>query len=155
MRFKYFVLTAATLALASTAFAETKVDDAIKFRQGAYRFMAWNMSRIDTALKGDFNKEEVLTAANTVQAIANSGLGKLFVPGSDKGTGFHETHAKAAIFDPANGKKVLELAGNFKKEADDLAKVAATGDKEAVKVQFGKLGKACKACHEDFRKEDR
>ena len=153
MRLKYFVLAAAVVASAS-ACAEMKVDDAIKARQAGYRFMAWNMGRIDTNLKGEFNKEEVITAANTVQAIANSGLGGLFIPGSDKGTGFHATHAKAELFDPANGKKVMERATSFKKEADGLAQVAAAGDKDAIKAQFGKLGKTCKACHDDFRKED-
>ena len=153
MRLKYFVLAAAVVASAS-ALAEMKPEEAIKARQAGYRFMAWNMGRIDAALKGEFNKEEVITAANTVQVIANSGLGRLFVPGSEKGTGFHETHAKAELFDPANGKKVMERATNFKKEADALAQVAASGDKDAIKAQYGKLGKTCKACHDDFRKED-
>ena len=153
MRLKYFVLAAAVVASAS-ALAEMKPEEAIKARQAGYRFMAWNMGRIDAALKGEFNKEEVITAANTVQVIANSGLGRLFVPGSEKGTGFHETHAKAELFDPANGTKVMERATNFKKEADALAQVAASGDKDAIKAQYGKLGKTCKACHDDFRKED-
>ena len=42
----------------------------------------------------------------------------------------------------------------FNKEANELAKVAATGDAAAVKVQFGKLGQTCKGCHDDFRKKD-
>ena len=32
--------------------------------------------------------------------------------------------------------------------------VAAAGNAAAVKAQFGKLGEACKACHDKFRKED-
>jgi cytochrome c556 len=35
-----------------------------------------------------------------------------------------------------------------------MAKVAAGGDLTAIKGQFGKLGEACKACHDKFRKED-
>jgi cytochrome c556 len=35
-----------------------------------------------------------------------------------------------------------------------MAKVAATGDAGAVKAQFGKLGEACKACHDKFRKDE-
>jgi cytochrome c556 len=35
-----------------------------------------------------------------------------------------------------------------------MAKVAAGGDAAAVKTQFGKLGEACKACHDKFRQDD-
>jgi cytochrome c556 len=43
----------------------------------------------------------------------------------------------------------------FNKEANEMAKVAATGDAAAVKVQFGKLVEACKACHKDYRVEEK
>ena len=42
----------------------------------------------------------------------------------------------------------------FNKEANELAKVAATGDAAALKVQFGKVGETCKGCHDKFRQED-
>ena len=31
---------------------------------------------------------------------------------------------------------------------------AATGDQARVKEQFGKLGRTCKACHDDYRSKD-
>ncbi|RTL58071.1 MAG: cytochrome c [Rhodocyclaceae bacterium] len=155
MKLKNVVIAGLTFAVAvSSAFAQMKADDAIKVRQAGYRFMGWNMSRIDASLKGEFKKEDVVKAAAAIQAIANAGLSPLFPAGSDKGTGFHETHLKSEFFDPANSKKVAELFGNLAKESGELAKVAATGDKEAVKVQYGKLGQTCKACHDDFRKSD-
>jgi cytochrome c556 len=46
---------------------------------------------------------------------------------------------------------VGKVAMAFNKEANELAKVAASGDAAAVKAQFGKLGAACKACHDDYR----
>lgn len=42
----------------------------------------------------------------------------------------------------------------FNKEANELAKVAAGGDAAAVKLQFGKLVDACKACHKDYRVDE-
>jgi cytochrome c556 len=39
----------------------------------------------------------------------------------------------------------------FNKEANEMARVAATGDAAAVKEQFGKLGGTCKGCHDDFK----
>ena len=46
---------------------------------------------------------------------------------------------------------VIQVAMNFNKEANELAKVAATGDKAAILAQFGKTGGTCKACHDNFR----
>jgi cytochrome c556 len=66
--------------------------------------------------------------------------------------GYHETHLKPEFFQ--NMAKVGEIATTFTKEANELAKVAATGDKEAIKAQYGKVSQSCKACHENFRKED-
>lgn len=152
MKLKHFAVAGIVAALSASAFAQMKVEDAIKVRQAGYRFMGWNMGRIDASLKGEFKKDEVIKAANAIAAIANSGMGALFPVGSDKGVGFHDTHVKPEFFQ--NMAKVGELAGNFNKEANELAKVAASGDKETVKVQYGKLGQTCKACHDDFRKND-
>ena len=35
-----------------------------------------------------------------------------------------------------------------------LAQVAKGGDLNAVKAQFGATGKACKSCHDDFKKSN-
>ena len=50
--------------------------------------------------------------------------------------------------------EVRKLAMAFVKEANELQKVAATGDVAAIKAQFGKTGETCKACHDKFRKDD-
>ena len=39
-------------------------------------------------------------------------------------------------------------------QANELQKVAATGDQAAIKAQFGELGKACKSCHDKYREEE-
>ena len=70
------LLAALATALTATAHAQVKVEDAIKWRQSAYATMGWSMARIDSNLKGTYNKEEVLKAATVLQAIANSGMQK-------------------------------------------------------------------------------
>ncbi len=143
------LLAVLAASLTGSAFAQVKVEDAIKWRQAAYATMGWNMTRIKASVEGTYNKDEVIKAANLIQAIANSGMGALYVPGSDKGTGFHETKVKPALF--TDSAKVGKIAGEFNTAANDLAKVAATGDVEAVKTAFGKLGGTCKSCHDDYR----
>ena len=137
------------VAFASAAVAEVKPEDAIKYRQSGYGFMAWNMGRIKANVEGQYNKDEVVKAANAIQAIANSGMGALYLPGTDKGKGWEETRAKSNIW--TDKEKLGKIAMDFNKEANELAKVAANGDAAAVGAQLGKLGGTGKACHDDFR----
>lgn len=136
-------------AIAGGAVAQVKPEDAIKFRQSGYGFMAWNMQRIKASVEGQYNKDEVLKAATAIQAIANSGMGALYPAGSDKGTGWEPTRAKAEIWTEKD--KLGKAAVAFNKEANEMAKVAAAGDAAAVKEQLGKLGGTCKGCHDDFK----
>ncbi len=142
-----------TLAAATgAALAQAKPEDLIRWRQSAYQTMAWNMGRIKANIEGTFNKDQVVQAANVIQALANSGMGALYAAGTDKGKGWHDTHVKPEFF--KEGDKVKELATAYNKEANAMAKVAAAGDAAAVKAQFGKLGESCKACHDKYRKDE-
>ena len=144
------VLALLATALAGSAIAQVKPEDAIKFRQSGYGFMAWNMARIKANVEGDkYNKEEVIKAANAIQAIANSGMGALYLPGTDKGKGWEETRAKANLW--TDKEKLGKAAMEFNKEANEMAKVAQVGDAAAVGAQLGKLGGTCKGCHDDFK----
>jgi cytochrome c556 len=142
----------ALTVVAGSTLAQMKVEDAITFRQSGYKFMAWNMGRIKANIEGQFNKDEVVKAANVIQAVANSGMGALYVPGSDKGKGWKETRVKKELFTDKEG--VGKVATAFNQAANEMAKVAATGDPAAVKAQFGKLGETCKGCHDKYRQED-
>ena len=146
---KKIALALVATAFAGAALAQVKPEEAIKFRQSGYAFMAWNMARIKANVEGQYNKDEVIKAANAIQAIANSGLGALYLPGTDKGSGWEPTRAKAEILTDREG--VGKVAMAFNKEANEMAKVAATGDAAAVKAQLGKLGGTCKGCHDDFK----
>ncbi|MBC3832722.1 cytochrome c [Undibacterium amnicola] len=147
------LLTIAILSGSAVAVAQNapKPEQLIKWRQSAFQVIAWNNGRVKANVEGTYNKEEVVKAANTIAAVANAGLGSLFAPGSDKGKGWHDTSTKPEAF---TDKRFGELAGNFIKEANELAKVAANSDQAAVKAQFGALGKTCKACHDDFKTKD-
>jgi len=146
-------LAAVLAAGAATAQVIGKAEDQIRWRQSAYQSMAWSMGRIKANVEGTFNKDQVVQAANVIQALSNSGMGVLYQPGTDKGIGHRETNVKPEFF--KEGEKVKELAMAFNKQANELAKVAATGDAAAVKAQFGKVGETCKGCHDKFRKEEK
>lgn len=142
--------TASVAALAGQA-----EDQQTKFRQSAYSFAAWNCSKIKNQVvehPETYNKEQVVAAANAVAAVANSGLGALYGPGTDQSTGWKKSRLKPEFFDKQDEAKKQALA--FNKEANELARVAATGDVAAIKTQFGKVGETCKSCHDSFRVKD-
>ncbi|MCM2308282.1 MAG: cytochrome c [Sulfuritalea sp.] len=155
MKFNKFVVATLTIGLSGAALAQTigKAEDQIRWRQSVMQTQGWSMARIKANLEGSYNKDQVIQAANTIQAIANSGSGGLFQPGTDTGKGWRETNVKPEMFKDA--AKLKEVGSAYNKEANEMARVAASGDAAAVKVQFGNLGKACKGCHDEFRKEEK
>jgi len=148
-KFTIAALGIVALSLATSASAQVKPEDQIKYRQAAYSFASWNMGKIKTNLDGSYNADQVKAAANAIAAVANSGLGALFGPGTDKAVGAQKTSVKPELFQ--NGTEVAKLSGNFAKAANELAAAAATGDAVAVKAAFGETGKTCKACHDQFK----
>ena len=141
-----------TASLSAIAQQAPKPEQLIKWRQSAFQVVAWNSGRIKTSVDGNYNKDEVIKAANTIAAIANTGVVALFPAGTEQGKGWHDTSAKAELFqDP---RKVAEHAAAFSKEANELARLAVLGDPGPVKEQFAKLNRTCKGCHDDFRAKD-
>ena len=146
------VAAALLAAAAGSAVAQQapKPEQLIKWRQSAFQVVAWNSGRIKANLDGTYNKEQVVKAASVIAAIANSGLGSLFAPGSETGKGWHDTTAKPELF--TNAAKAGERSADFAKESSELVRLASSGaDVGALKDQFGKLQKTCKSCHDDFR----
>jgi cytochrome c556 len=150
-----FAMAVLTVAVSGAAFAGQAEDQQVKFRQSAYSFAAWNCAKIKSQVvehPETFNKDQVIAAANSVAAVANSGLGALYGAGTDQATGWKKSRLKPEFFDKQDEVKKVALA--FNKEANELAKVAATGDIAAIKTQFGKLGETCKSCHDSFRAKE-
>ena len=151
----HLTFAVAALAIATTASAQMKPEDLIKYRQSGYTFMSWNMGKIKAQVVDGsvpYNKEQVAAAANLIAATANSGMGALYPTGTHKGKGWKETRVKADFF--KEQEEVGKIAVNFVQQANKLQQVAASGDQAAIKVQFGEVGKACKACHDKYRIEE-
>ena len=155
MKFKNVVAATLIAGLSSAALAQSigKPEDQIRWRQSAYQTMVWNMQRIKANVEGTYNKDQVVQAANVIQAIATSGMGALYQPDTNTGKGWRETNVKPEFFKPESKDEIGKLAGAYIKEAKEMATVAAGGDAAAVKTQFGKLAKSCDNCHDKFRKE--
>jgi cytochrome c556 len=153
MKFGHALLTVTLMGLFSqTALAELKPEDAIKYRKANYSVLAWNMAKIKAmAIDNEqaFDEKKVAAAANAIAAIANSGMGALYIPGSENSIGEMKTQAKPEIFTDAEGVK--EVAVKFIQAANDLQKAATSGNQDAVLKAFKETGASCKACHDKYR----
>jgi len=157
-KMKYMIragLVLLTLPLAATAHAQMTAEDMIKARQSGYTFMAWNMGKINDQVVDQvvpYNEDQVIAAADAIAAIANSGMGALFAPGTEEGTGWKPTRVKPAFFEEQDN--VGRLARNFISEANELQSVAQTGNENAIREQFKELGESCRACHQEYRADE-
>jgi cytochrome c556 len=142
------VLMAGIAGAAQAQAPFAKVEDAVKYRKNALFVMAQHFGRLGPVVKGErpYDKDEVaknVTIAEQMSHLPWAG----FVAGSDKG----ETGALPEIW--TNAAKFKSAGEKMQQEMGKLAQAANGGDLNAIKAQFGEVGKACKACHDDFRKK--
>ncbi|GHT92885.1 cytochrome c [Betaproteobacteria bacterium] len=153
LSFKKSLIALLCMGVFASAFAQsaqlTKPEQLIKVRQSLFQTVGWNCTRIRQNLEGQYNKAEVIKAAEVIAALSNSALDVLFAPGTETGKGWRETTVKPEFF--SKPEHSAHLLSQFRKEANALAELAHTGSAETVKTRFDNLVKTCKACHDDFR----
>lgn len=134
--------------LAETEHSFKKVQDAIKYRQSAFKLIAHNFSDMGAMMKNKkpFDEQVFAARADNLAALSLIPL-EGFIPNSDKG----DTEALYEIWDDKVDFEDKMLT--FQKNAANLARIAATGDKKAIKTAFGKTAKSCKTCHKAYKKD--
>jgi len=149
------VFSAVAIGVASAAFAQAKPEDAIRARQAIMRVTAMNFGPLANMAqdKTPFNKDVFMTNAQRLESVWAMNAGQFFVAGSDKPVAGAKianfTDAKPEIWSQPD--KFKTAANNLGEEIGKLAKAARSGDEKAMKAAAGDVGKACKACHDDFR----
>lgn len=149
---KHFIarwLLAACVALfAGAVLAESKEEWAQHYRQGVYEVMGWNFKPMADMVKGvqPYDAAKFARHAEIVAFMSKLPL-EGFIPGSDKG----KTKAKPEIWKNMDDfkTKLEKMQGEVAK----LAEVSKGSDFNAIKAQFGEAGKACKDCHDKYRKK--
>lgn len=143
----------AGLALATPAAAQSAEDGinaALKSRQGFYNMLAANMGTLAGIAKGDIPYDEAVArhAAEGLQTLGQYDVTMHFPDGTSRDDlGADRTAARPEIF--ANREDfAAKLAGL--REATTGAP-DAVGDQAAVGALVGKIGGACKACHDSYR----
>ncbi|WP_193074611.1 c-type cytochrome [Pseudomonas sp. FME51] len=147
------VLSAALLSLSLSAQAVSP-EEQIELRKAGYSYMSWNMGKIKAQVIDQsvaYNQTQVAAAANTIAAIANSGMGALYGPGTDKQVGAQTTRVKPEMFD--NFDDVATISARLSETTGNLASAAASDDQAAIRVAFGEVGQTCKSCHDKYRQK--
>ncbi len=145
-------LAVAVAAVSFTAQAAVSPEDQIKLRKAGYSYMSWNMGKIKAQVIDQsvaYDQQQILAAANTLNAIANSGMGALYGPGTDRQVGSQTTRVKPEMFD--NFDDVAKLSGDLSRATGELVAAAEADDQGAIRTAFAAVGQSCKGCHDKYR----
>jgi len=139
---------AALLASTPAAAQFAKPEDAIKYRKAGMTLMATHFGRVAAMANGRIPFDAKAAADNAELATMLSKLPFAgFVDGSDKG----ETKAEPKIW--AEMDKFRAATSKMQEEMVKFNVAAKTGNIDTIKAAVGETGKACKACHDSYRKE--
>lgn len=147
--FPSMLVSAAALATALPAAAQfAKPEDAIKYRKSGMFVMATHFGRVAAMANGRVPFDAKVAADNaeiaaTISKVVYAG----FADGTDKG----DTKAKPEVW-----SEMDKFRAAASKMQDEMARVNAAakgGNLDALKAAVGETGKACKSCHDTYRKD--
>lgn len=139
-----------TLAVAGTAAAQSfqKPEDAVRYRQGAFRVLSAHFGPLGAMANGRMPFDAKAAARHgEVIAMVSTLPWAGFVPNSDKG----ETRALPEIW--KEQAEFKDHADKMQAEVQKLAAAAKTGNLDNLKAAFGPAANSCKNCHDNYRKD--
>ena len=143
------VAVAAGVATALPAAAQfAKPEDAIKYRKSAMFLQNTHLGRIFGMASGKvpFDAKAVASDADVLLAVTRLPFAA-FGDGTDKG----DTKADPKIWTERD--KFMAAATTMQDAVVKLNAAAKGGNLDAIKAAVGETGKACKGCHDTYRKE--
>lgn len=145
------VLAAAAAVMATPASAQfAKPEDAVKYRQSVMFVMSQHFGRIGAMASGKapYDAKAAVDSAEIAATMA-----RLPWPGFSSATEKVTVVNRAKPEVWSNAAKFKEGGEHLVAEMDKLLAAAKTNNLDNVKTAFAATGKACKSCHDDFRKE--
>lgn len=129
--------------------AQSQPEDIIKFRQNVMKANSGHMGAAGAIMQGKVDHKNRLADHAKGLEITNKDIASLFPKGSDKG----KTRALPSIWEKRADFE--QVAKNAERASAAFAQAVAAGDDKAIQQRYKELGEACKACHKDFRKEEK
>ncbi len=135
--------------LGAAAHAEGDPEDVIKYRQTVMKANGAHASAAGAIIQGKVGyKKDLVDHAKALAAI-NRDVAALFPKGSD----FGDTSALDGVW--SKRADFEKRAKDSQVKADAFAKAAGSGDMKLAGAKFKELVDSCKACHKDYRKEEK
>ncbi len=132
----------------TAAYAQfAKPEDAVEYRKAVMTLIGHHFMQIAAVVKGQqpYEKNAVARDATLVETLSKLPWEAFMVPGTDKG----DTKLQPDAFKEPS--KFSEDGKRFEAEAAKLVSAANGGNLDAIKSQFGEVGKSCQECHKQFR----
>lgn len=145
---KLLIITIFGLLFFGLAYAQfAKPEDAIKYRQSVMNIIGYHMGQMGAVVMGKkpYEKQEFSHHTTIEEMLSTLPWEAFMTAGTDKG----KTAFKSSAFSEKD--KFMAKAKTFETETQKLVKAAAGDDFNAIKAQYGEVGKSCKSCHEDYR----
>jgi cytochrome c556 len=154
LRRRLRALAAATALLPAWCWAPaaraqfSKPEIAVEYRQSALFLMGNHMARIKAQLDVSKPNLDIVRASAALIDTLKTLPFEAFVQGtSDVG----DTAAKPEIW--TERERFDKLARDMQDRVAQLAEAARNGNVAAIRTAFGEAGKACKSCHDDYRRK--
>jgi len=142
-------LVLATICLfAGTVFA-AESEDIIKYRQNVMKSQGAHLAAAAAIIQGKVDFKNQLSGHVQALQATSKDTSSLFPKGSD----FGETKALDAVWE--KNAEFQKLAKDAQQKIDALAKAVAANDSANYGARFKDVADSCKACHKDFRKEEK
>lgn len=126
---------------------EQRAQNAVKLRKAVFDVQAYSFMPVGAMLRGaPFNAEAAVTAAKRIEMTAS------LIPDVfkfDTRKFMVDTKARDDIW--SNMSDFTQKASDLETAAKNLEAAAMTGDASATKRAGAAVGKACGACHDEFR----
>lgn len=147
-RIHHRILLASACLMVGTAFA-SEPEDIIKYRQNVMKSQGAHLASAAAIIQGKVDyKNQLGDHVKALQATTKDIPG-LFPKGSD----FGETKALDAVWQ--KNADFQKLAKDTQQKTAALAKAVAANDSKNYGARFKDVADSCKACHKDFRKEEK
>lgn len=124
-------------------------DDAIKYREAIMETIGANMTAMVKIAKGEVKAPDSTFSAHADMLTMAGELSYDAFSQNTHGKGKEKTTAKENVW--TDWDKFKDGLDKMNDAALVVANHAAEGNMDAAKGAIGDLGKACKACHDDFR----
>ena len=148
-RHRVLVLSACFVAATAWAAQAAEPEDIIKYRQNVMKSQGAHLAAVGAIIQGKVDyKSQLADHLKALQASTKDVPG-LFPKDSD----FGETKAQDSVW--KNSADFQKRSKDTHDKVNALAKSVAANDSKNYAARFKDVADSCKACHKDYRKEEK